>query len=155
MFWKASNNSEKNQITADSWPNHDGWGPDTYWGCLDWVEWHKLMAQKFGKEKADKIWASEYDKASWGAHEISCSTRNDEFKSYVKKQGLDKKSSILTRVYRAEGTLDSIGEPIRDAGAAAANTAKILKYAIPATIAMVAIGLITYGYLKYIKPEIK
>jgi len=142
-------------ITADSMPNHDGWGPDSYWGCLDWIDWHKALKNKFGKESADKIWATEYDKSTWGAHEISCSTRNDEFKQYVNKEGLNKKSSILTRVYRAEASIDVIAQPFRDIGGAATNTAKVLRYAIPILVASAAIGLITFSYLKFIKPELK
>ena len=154
MFWIISSQptaKENQSITADSIPNHDGWGPDTYWSCLDWIDWHKALVAKYGKEKADKIWVTHYDQSSWGAHEINCSTYNDEFKTYVKKQGLDKKSSILTRVYRAEGAVDNVGAPIRDVGGAIGNTAKVLKYAIPALVTASAIGIIIYGYNKYLK----
>lgn len=151
MFWIFSSKKENQPITADSIPNHDGWGPDTYWSCLDWIDWHKALIYKNGKESADKIWATHYDQSSWGAHEIKCATYNDEFKDYVKKQGLDKKSSILARVYRAEAAIDNIGEPIRDVGIAAGNAAKVLKYALPALVAASAIGIIIFSYNKFLK----
>ena len=142
-------------VNANSKPNHDGWFIDSYWECIDWINWHKAMVIAFGKDKADEIWVKEYDKSSWGAHEISCSTNNAEFKAYVKKQELDKKSSILTRVYRAEKAINIITDPVKAAAEAGSRTAKILAWAIPITVALAGIGLITFGYLKYIKPNLK
>jgi hypothetical protein len=119
-------------VTADSQPQHDGWGPDCYWDCVDWVNWHKQLVLKYGKEKADDLWATEFDKSSYGSHEISCSTGNQSFKDYAQLMGLDKKSTILTKVYRAESDYNTVvAQPFKNISnaldsstAAAANAAK-------------------------------
>lgn len=44
-------------ITADSTPDYDEWGPDTYWRCQDWVDWYSALEARDGSQKADRTWA--------------------------------------------------------------------------------------------------
>ena len=49
-YYKASTGED---ITENSVPNMDNWGWDDYWNCEDWVQWHKIMKSKKGKQYAD------------------------------------------------------------------------------------------------------
>lgn len=108
-------------ITAQSAPDYDKWGPDCAWSADNWITWHKLMVADHGKEAADSHWVAAYDQASYGSKEIGYSTGNTAFKQYVKAQGLDKKSTILSKVYRAEVGIDSALEPVKNVGGAITN----------------------------------
>jgi hypothetical protein len=156
-------------ITAESKPKHDKWGLYDdwgifgfyYWSCLDWIEWHKALVKKYGKEKADKIWATEYDNSEYLSHETFCPGRNDEFRNYIKKEGLIPKSSILTRIFRAESSLDKLSTPFKNIWSSITNitgtaktTTKTLSYAIPVVVGLAAVGLIVFGYVKFIRPEL-
>lgn len=147
-------------ITADSKPKHDGWGFlditylggawETYWDCSDWITWHKELIKKYGKEQADNVWAKEYDNSSYASHETICSTGNQAFKDYAISNGLNKKSTILTKIYRAENVIDNIGAPIRDIGSTVRSTTQVLKIAIPILLIATTVGLMWYGYKHYI-----
>lgn len=140
---------EWKMITAESIPNHDGWGPDAYWSCTDWITWHKALVLSKGSEEADRLWVNEYDKSSWGAHEISCSTNSNEFKDYVLANGIAAKSSILSRVYRAELAVDGL---IEETFAPVTNlwksTATVTKW-IPYVVAVIVIGGVVYVLANY------
>lgn len=45
-------------ITADSRPDYDGWGRDTYWGCTDWIRWWAALARKYSPREADEVFIS-------------------------------------------------------------------------------------------------
>lgn len=49
-------------ITADSLPDYDDWGIDSYWSKEDWKKWYDLMVAKYGVDKARSTWISAYDR---------------------------------------------------------------------------------------------
>ena len=54
--------------TWNTAPNYDEWGSDSYWSCADWVQWHKLLKEKFGKDlKVKKFEAAQ----SWLKRKLS------------------------------------------------------------------------------------
>lgn len=120
--WFGLNCPADYKVTAASTPDYDVWGPDgCKWSAQDWINWHKAMVTAYGKPTADDKWAMAYDKSSYGASEIGYSTGNPDFKEYVLAQNLQKKSTILSKVYKAEGTLNALGEPIRNVGQTITN----------------------------------
>jgi len=133
-------------ITWESTPNHDGWGWDFingYWSCAEWIAWHRALVAKFGKQEADIRWVNEYDKSTWGAAEISCSTNSNEFKSYAQSEGLADKSAILSRVYRAEVAVDDLTQGVTDPFA---QLAKVLKWLPWIALIVLLIAAIYYLY---------
>jgi hypothetical protein len=38
-------------------PRYDGWGPDSPWGCDDWIAYHRHLVTKLGEAEADRLWA--------------------------------------------------------------------------------------------------
>jgi len=122
--WFGLSCPDKYNITSGSTPDYDKWGPDCRWSAQDWMQWHRAMVQDLGKQEADNRFAVAYDKSSYGSAEIGYSTGNPAFKAYVLAEGLDKKSSILSKVYKAEQALTNIGEPIRNVGEAIGNVTK-------------------------------
>ena len=120
--WFGLNCPTNYNVTADSTPDYDVWGPDScHWSAQDWINFHKAKVTKYGKATADSQWATAYDKSSYGASEISFSTGNPEFKAYVLSQGLQNKSTILSKVYKAETAVNNLGEPVRNIGEAINN----------------------------------
>jgi hypothetical protein len=70
-------------------PDYDEWGKDSSWDCADWIQWHKLLKAKFGKDKAKYIWEYAYSRGTQFASHYDCRTFNSDFRSYVSKEGLD------------------------------------------------------------------
>lgn len=117
-------------ITADSEPNCDGWGPDSYWSCADWITWHKALLKKYDAVTAANKWATAFDNcAGYLGHEINCASKNDDFKTYVIDNGLVTKSTKLTQVSKAIAWGDSVHQPIADLGSALTNVTGAVKNA--------------------------
>jgi hypothetical protein len=74
-------------------PNYDEWGSDSYWSCEDWVQWHKLLKEHFGEERAKYIWEFAYNKGTDGASHLDCRTSNNAFRKYASAEKLDMYSS--------------------------------------------------------------
>lgn len=75
-------------------PDYDKWGRDTAWNCDDWVTWHKQLKNHFGEERAKLIWNYAYAQGSEFASHWDCRTFNTNFRTYVKKEGLDPYASV-------------------------------------------------------------
>lgn len=155
-------------ITWDSKPNHDGWGPDDWWSAADWITWYYQLVAYHGVAEAKRIWVNAYDDSSYGAAEINFAVKNEEFKKFVQANGLAPLSSILSKLYRAETSVDKVLEPfetlyqgagdvitgagdaLSGAGAAAGTLSKIMKW-LP--LLLVAAALV-FAYF-YFKPFAK
>lgn len=79
--------------TWNTVPNYDEWGSDSYWSCEDWVQWHKLLKDHFGEERAKYIWEFAYSQGTAGAFHGNCRTSNNAFRKYAVKENLDMYSS--------------------------------------------------------------
>ena len=75
--------------TWNTAPDYDEWGYDDSWECSDWIQWHRLLKAKFGKEKAKYIWDYAYAQGTQGAKHLSCRTFDTSFREYARKEGLD------------------------------------------------------------------
>lgn len=139
-------------ITADSVPDLDDWGWDDFWGCQEWVLWHKALKQKYGKPTADDKTVTWYLKQTTGASALDCRSFNSGFRDYFGKE------KILDAMYGSVAWIKPIGaasdligsasDVVSNAGDAAANVAKTLKVVIPIAIVL-GIGTLMYiGYKK-------
>lgn len=93
-------------ITADSIPDLDDWGWDDWWGCSDWVAWHKANKEKYGKPVADQKFATWWNKQGQASGALSCRTFNSEFRGYVKRNNLE------AIVWESAGPFSIILKPI-------------------------------------------
>lgn len=75
-------------ITADSEPDYDEWGPDCFWGCSEWIQWHKAQKAKYGKAAADANFSAAWSKNGWGSAPLDCRTFNSEFRNYMRTEKL-------------------------------------------------------------------
>lgn len=128
---------EAYNVTAESEPDLDGWGPDCYWEGEHWIKWHKLNVDKYGKAKADEKFQQWWSKRSVFGHELWIANNDGAFRAYIKQQGLDKSVPDLAfmaaqdvawdKVGNIAGsvanTADNIVKTADNASAAAANTA--------------------------------
>jgi hypothetical protein len=118
--------------TWNTAPNYDEWGSDSYWSCADWVQWHKLLKEKFGKEKAIGIWNYAYSQGTQFASHWSCRTSDSAFRRYVAQEGLNpyESAGVLSPVLKVVGGgfdiisgtgdfLSSIGKNLKYVGYAA------------------------------------
>lgn len=145
---------EHGGITADSVPDLDDWGWDSFWGCDEWITWHKAMKRKYGLKNANIRFATEWNKQGFGAHALGCRTIDSDFRQYVRANGL------LEIVWQSAEGLKYLFQPIGtilETGAAVGGgiakglqtTGKSLKYVFPIAIGITVIfaGILGYRYV--------
>ena len=147
--WKPANNPQD----PDATPDFDEWGWDDYWGCTEWVDWHKALKDKYGKDEADKRWGTAWSSMSSFAAPINCRSFDTYFRDYFKKEGL------LDFIYSGVSWIKWIGagtdvlskgaDVVSSGAKGAAGAAEQLEWLGPAAlIAAVAIGgVVLYQYL--------
>ncbi len=81
-------------ITAESQPDYDAWGPDTYWKCADWWIWHKRLKEKYGRKKANEVWLQAWEKQGAWDYPLNACRYNSDFVNYLLKEGIDIRSFI-------------------------------------------------------------
>lgn len=150
-------------INADSKPILDGWGWDEYWMPEDWIEWHTMNKKKYGKEAANNKLIKEYHKASFGAASYDWRTFDTTFKNYAKLNnfydglfsglGGAIMKPINTAASAADTVITSAGNVVENTAKGAEKTSKVIKYGLPILGVATGLGLIAYGYNRWIKPN--
>ena len=97
-------------ITADSLPDLDDDGWDTWWTCSQWVMWHKANKRKYGKAVADQKFGVWWNKQDTGSGPLDCRTFNYEFRKYIAANNLQ------DIVWEGAGILGNIFKPVGAAG---------------------------------------
>lgn len=149
-YYKASTGEN---ITENSVPNMDDWGWDDYWTCEDWVEWHKIMKSKKGKQYADANFLKSWEAQSSFSNTYNCRSYNKTFRDYFRNENL------LSKLYSGAGIIAApIGagtdivvgasEGISNLSEGIFGGIKVLKYVIPILV-IAGIGLA--GYVVYKK----
>ena len=97
--------------TWNTAPDYDQWGIDTSWSCEDWIQWHRLLLPKFGKDKAKIIWDYAYAKSGSLSSNLDCRTFNSSFRKYVSENNLDPyaNAGIFSPVLGTYGSVTDIG----------------------------------------------
>ena len=143
--------SDTENITAESIPNLDDWGYDDYWSCQQWMQWHKLMVNAWGREKANYRFVFFWDQQTMGAAGYDCRSFNSEFRRYAQEQGfydaLFSGIGVLAKpigwsIDTAGNILDAAGNVVSGAG----NVAKVLKYLLPILVILAVFFVVAYGY---------
>jgi len=140
-------------ITENSTPNLDDWGWDDFWTCVDWINWHKVMKAKKGKEYADSQMILWYGKQTNFAHALDCRSFNSAFRDYFRKEGiLSSLENIITKPLGAATDLVSAGSNVvSNVGRGAENVSKVLRIGIPILIGVFGVIGIMYAYKKFVK----
>lgn len=143
------------QITADTIPDLDDWGFDSFWDCIDWIEWHKIMKSVKGKQVADATFLQYWNMQSTGAHGIDCRSLNNGFRDYFRSQNLlDSLYSGIGVIAQPIGTAGDVagaaGDVISNVASTASNTSKVLTWLIPTIIVIVVIIVLIWVWVKFI-----
>lgn len=132
---------KENEIRADSIPDLDEWGYDSYWSCQDWMTWYNLQKLYFGKKNADKNFAYYWTQQTVGASPFDCRTFNPTFREFLRKNNLESIAWMDTPFRPLLDIAGTPGDVVEDVTEGANTGAKILKYAIPLTV----VSLLVYG----------
>jgi hypothetical protein len=97
-------------INWNTVPDYDEWGSDTWWNCQDWIMWHKRLVEHFNKETAKDIWNYAYAKSGNLSGNLDCRTFNNDFRKYVKENGLSpyEGAGVFTPILQGYGTAGDV-----------------------------------------------
>lgn len=144
-------NALENTITANSTPDYDGWGWDSYWSAEEWVQWHKTLVAAFGKQAANDTWKMAWGKQGAWEHPFNWYKYNRGFTDYFKSQGIDVGwfgSKIITTTGEAViEVTENVTDAAADLSQGVVSTANVLKIVAPTLL----IGIGYYFYKNYIK----
>lgn len=136
-------------LSADSVPDFDNWGPDNYWSCMAFALWFELMEEKYGFEYARQQFIGAWDIAvSFGSYHSDC-IFNNQFRNFFNDRGIDVDdllSSIVMPVVDAAG---NVAQGASDAASGAGSTLTMLGKLLPWAVGS---AIVYYGY-DYVKAD--
>lgn len=142
-----------NNITANSEPDLDEWGWDSFWSCAEWVQWHQQLKAMFGKADADRRFVNAYFEQSFGASGYDCRSFNSAFRTYFQDENLLEALygdlAALQLIGAATDVITSVSNAASNAGKGAENLSKVLKWLLPVTAIIVVLGAAYFLYKKY------
>lgn len=128
-------------ITAQSTPDYDEWGFDSYWSCSDWITWHQELVKVHGPILANRIAQEAWDKQDFFEHNRSWCKYDQDFVKYFKSVGLGGDQSFTSMAYE---TAYNIGNAGVNASETVQNIAELLKKMLPIILIVVVILGILY-----------
>lgn len=115
------------EITTDQLPDYNNWSKE------DWITFHRLLKQKFGRTSANKVWSKFFNNKPIGWTRDEVYTSDPDFKAYFKSQGIKFDPNFYSQ-------LDSIGSQFTSFVSALPTAAKIGGGVV------IAIGVFALGY---------
>ncbi len=131
-------------ITADSTPDYDNWGPDSYWSCEDWMTWFYALKKALGSDKAVAKWEAAWNDQSIDEHNYNWCKYSSDFNLFLKKEGIVGASNLLAN------TVVATTEVIDNTGTAAVKASKTISTIIPIIIIVVVILGALFIYKNFI-----
>ena len=129
-----------NPASADSTPDYDNWGPDSWWTAQDWVTWHRSLKSKYGLDKANAIFINAWQKQGIGASPLNARSFDTSFRDYAKSNGFfDGLYYGLGGVAKPIGTATDVVTGVTEG---ISTTAALTKYILP--IAAVALAYFAF-----------
>jgi len=144
-------NEDGSIITADSIPDLDDWGYDSWWDCHEWINWHRANRKKYGLETANAKFAKSWNEQGSLSGALNCRTFDSDFRDYIARVGL------YDTVWKGAGGFKYILQPagaiIQTTGTVAGGvfkgvgtTGQLMKWLLP-TLAIGSVVLLgVYGY---------
>lgn len=138
-------------ITSDSTPDLDEWGWDDYWGCGEWMLWHKANVQAYGKETANTNFIQ-----AWGSQDSFMSPYNwckydKDFANYFAQQGIDVGWLLSNLVVGVENVGVDVIDTVENTTGTIAYVSSGLK--VVATLAVIGVGI--YAFDRWVLPTFK
>ena len=131
-------------ITAASSPvYHSGLPFAHYWGCGEWIAWHKALKAAYGLNRANEIFGEAWNEQSIWAGPYNWCKYQGEFTEYLKANGFDRVGSVLSR------TVVNTGQAVANLAEGVNATSQTLKIFLPIAV----IGLGFWAYNEYIKTK--
>lgn len=137
-------------ITASSTPIYCWFGGETCWTCYDFINWHKALAKQYSKQQANEIFIKSWvNDPPFISSAYDCRSFDGTFRAYAKANGFFDAlyhgiGVIAKPIGVADDVLDSAGNVVKSLGKGAENTAKVLKWLVPAIAIIVAIGALVW-----------
>jgi hypothetical protein len=125
---------------ANSTPDYDGWGPDSWWTAQDWLTWHRSLKARFGLDEANARFINAWQKQGIGASPLDARSFDTSFRDYAKANGFyDGLYYGLGAIAKPLGTGTDVVTGITEG---ISTTATLTKYLIP--IAAVALAYMAF-----------
>lgn len=128
-------------ITAQSTPDYDQWGWDSYWSCTDWITWHQALEKEFGRSEANRIAQAAWDQQDFFEHNRSWCKYNQDFVKYFKSVGLGGDQSFTSMAYE---TVYNVGNAGINVSETVQNISELIKKMLPIILIVVVILGILY-----------
>lgn len=81
--WPAANNP----TNADSKPDYDGWGPDSWWTANDWMTWHRSLKARYGLDDANVRFVNAWQQQGALSAPLDARSFDTNFRDYAKTNG--------------------------------------------------------------------
>ena len=81
--WPAANNP----TNADSKPDYDGWGPDSWWTANDWMTWHRSLKARYGLDDANVRFVNAWQQQGALSAPLDARSFDTNFRDYAKANG--------------------------------------------------------------------
>ncbi len=132
-------------ITADSQPDIDNWGPDSYWSCQDYITWHKLNVQAYGVDTANQKFVAAWQKLDAFDADYNWCKYESYFVDYFEGYGL-KVGNILSSIWLSIG---NIGSAVGNTTEGIKNLTEILKWLLPIVLLIGLTIVSIWAFKKY------
>lgn len=130
--WPAANDP----TNADSKPDYDGWGPDSWWTANDWLTWHRSLKARYGLDDANVRFVNAWEQQGALSAPLDARSFNTAFRDYAKANG------FLDALYYGVGALvkpiGAVTDVVSDVSQGISATATFTKYLIPIAVAAFA-----------------
>lgn len=130
-----------------------------YWDAPTWINWHKLLKSKFGKQRANEVFLVWWDKIPLGGPQLDYRSFNEPFRKYAKENGfydalfpgfLGKQVKLLTSVGDLAGNVVDTGTSVvTSASDTIGWLSRNLKTLLTVLIITILISLSFYLYKKF------
>lgn len=142
-------------LSPDSQPNIDEWGPDNYWTPQAYIDWFNMNLQAYGEEVA--IHKMQIALESWsglgGAELDYC--YDPAFSAFFAQYGLDVRTHACSSVEFIQDVVTDIADVITDTSQTVSNISSILTWLIPITLVGGTIWIVRSGTAqKYVKRKL-
>jgi hypothetical protein len=135
--WPAANDP----TNADSKPDYDGWGPDSWWTANDWMTWHRSLKARFGLDDANVRFVNAWQQQGALSAPLDARSFDTNFRDYAKANG------FFDALYYGLGALAKpIGattDVITGVTQGVSTVANLAKYVIP-------VAALAFAYLFFV-----
>jgi hypothetical protein len=138
-------------LTADSVPDMDNWGPDDYWSCEAYVQWYQLNKQKYGAQVARNKFLAAYEQWGFGSYNHDCHW-DTNYRNFFASEGIDVDSplsSLLMPVYDSAGNLVDVVQNVTEGASNVSEGVKRVGSVLGWLLPVAAIGGGIYLANKY------